>query len=78
MGEKFDGHRQLESLQEYVLIFQESQCVECRRRTSGNTWETVIYGAGDCADRSAKGDRVLLKSIDLEFAITELYRGLDG
>lgn len=78
LGEKFDDYKQIESLKEYVLIFQESQRVECRRRTSANTWETVIYGADDCAERSAKGNRVLLKSIDLEFAITELYRGLDG
>ncbi|MBE9127493.1 MULTISPECIES: Uma2 family endonuclease [unclassified Coleofasciculus] len=78
LGEKFDDYRQLESLKEYVLIFQGSQRVECRRRTSANTWETVIYGAGDCAERSAKGNRVSLKSIDLEFAIAQLYRGLDG
>jgi Uma2 family endonuclease len=55
-------------LEEYVLLSQESQCVECRRRTSVNTWETVIYEASD---------RVVLKSIDLEFEIAELYRGLD-
>ena len=68
LGEKFDDYQRIESLEEYVLISQECQRVECRRRTSANTWETVIYGAGD---------RVFLKSIDLEFAITELYRGLD-
>jgi Uma2 family endonuclease len=68
LGEKFNDYQQLESLEEYVLLSQENQCVECRRRTSVNTWETVIYEAGD---------RVVLKSIDLEFEIAELYRGLD-
>ncbi|NJO41312.1 MAG: Uma2 family endonuclease [Cyanobacteria bacterium CRU_2_1] len=68
VGEKFDDYQQIESLEEYILVSQESQCVECRRRTSANTWETVIYEAGD---------RVVLKSIGLEFAIAELYRGLD-
>ena len=52
-----------------MLISQDSQQVECRRQTAGNTWETVVYGVGD---------QVALKSIDLDFAIAELYRGLDG
>lgn len=68
VGEKFDDYKQLDSLEEYVLISQTNQRVECRRR-SANTWETTVYEAGD---------RVILTSIDLEFAIAELYRGLDG
>jgi Uma2 family endonuclease len=68
LGEKFSDYQQIPSLEEYILISQECQRVECRRRTSTNTWETIIY---------AEGDRVMLKSIPLEFAITELYRGLD-
>lgn len=68
-GEKFEDYQQLESLEEYVLISQDCQQVECRRRTSATTWDTVIYKAGD---------RVLLKSIGLEVAISELYRGLDS
>lgn len=69
VGEKFNDYQQLESLEEYVLISQESQRVECRCRTSVNTWETTVYEAGD---------QVVLKSIDLKFAMAELYRGLDG
>ncbi len=78
LGEKFNDYKQLESLEEYVLISQECQRIECRRRTSVNTWETMVYTAGDT---------VVLTSIDLEFAIraasslrliAELYRGLDG
>lgn len=69
LGEKFDDYQQLDSLEEYMLISQESQRVECRRRTSATTWETVMYEASD---------QVILKSIDLEFAIAELYRGLDN
>jgi Uma2 family endonuclease len=68
-GEKFDDYQQLESLEEYVLISQEIHRVECRRRISGNRWERVVYESGD---------RVVLKSINLEFAIADLYRGLDG
>jgi Uma2 family endonuclease len=68
-GEKFEDYKQLNSLEEYILISQDSQRVECRRRTAANTWETAVY---------EMGDRVTLKSIDLTFAIGELYRGLDG
>jgi Uma2 family endonuclease len=69
MGEKFTDYQQIESLEEYVLISQEEQRVECRRRIAENTWETVIYEVGE---------RVTLKSIDLELAIAQLYRGLDS
>lgn len=69
LGEKFDDYQRLQSLEEYVLISQDSQRVECRRRRPENPWETAVYGAGD---------RVFLKSIDLEFAIAELYLGLDN
>ncbi|MEO0854779.1 MAG: Uma2 family endonuclease [Cyanobacteria bacterium J06648_11] len=69
LGDKFEDYKQLDSLEEYVLISQTTQRVECRRRTAANTWDTTVYEVGD---------RVTLKSIDLDFAIAELYRGLDG
>jgi Uma2 family endonuclease len=56
------------ALEEYVLISQENQCLECCRRTAIDTWETTIYEVGD---------RVSLHSINLDFAIAELYRGID-
>ena len=68
-SEKFEDYRKLDSLEEYILISQGSQQIECHRRTPADTWETVIYKAGEL---------VQLTSIDLEFAIAELYRGLDG
>ncbi|MEA5511041.1 Uma2 family endonuclease [Crocosphaera sp. UHCC 0190] len=67
-GEKFKDYQQLETLEEYVLITQESQRVECRRLTSMGVWETTIYD-GD--------DLVILQSINLELAIADLYRGID-
>lgn len=69
LGEKFEDYQKIESLEEYLLISQEEQRVECRRKTAAGTWETTIYELGD---------RVILTSVDLEFAITDLYRGLDG
>ncbi|MGF1518469.1 MAG: Uma2 family endonuclease [Nodosilinea sp.] len=69
VGTKFEDYCKLSSLEEYVLVFQDTQQVECRRRTADNTWETVVYRAGDS---------VALKSLGFEFDIAELYRGLDG
>ncbi len=69
--DKFEDYRQLESLEEYVLIAQDLMQVECRRRVkdgSAERWETVVYGAGE---------RVMLQSIELEVAIAELYRGVN-
>ncbi|MGK7946629.1 MAG: Uma2 family endonuclease [Microcystaceae cyanobacterium] len=67
-GEKFNDYQQIETLEEYLLISQESQRVECRRCTSVGNWETTIY---------EMGDQVILESIGLEFAIADLYRGVD-
>ncbi|WP_008316582.1 Uma2 family endonuclease [Leptolyngbya sp. PCC 6406] len=69
LGEKYNDYKQIESLEEYVVISQNEQRVECRRRNSVGDWETVIY---------TSGERVALTSIGLEFEISELYRGLDG
>lgn len=67
-GTKFEDYQQIDSLEEYVLISQFEPSVECRRRTEQNIWETETYGPGD---------RLVLKSIGLEMAIADLYRGLD-
>lgn len=69
LGEKFEDYQQLDSLEEYVLISQDKQRVECRRRNAANGWETLVY---------TRGDRIVLTSIDLECEMSDLYRGLDG
>ena len=68
-NDKFADYQQLESLEEYVLIAQDEMLVECRRRLKDETgrWETEVY---------QKGNLVILKSIELEVAIEELYRGV--
>jgi len=69
-GIKFEDYQSLDSLEEYVLISQEEMRVECHRRVAPNSnqWETEIYG---------EGSRIFLKSIGLEVAIADLYRGVD-
>jgi Uma2 family endonuclease len=70
-GIKFEDYQSLGSLEEYVLISQEEMRVECRRRVASNSgqWKTEIYGVGE---------QVLLKSIGLEIAIADLYRGVNS
>ncbi len=68
LGEKFTDYQKIDTLEEYILISQETQRVECRRLTGTDTWETEVYG---------EGDRIILKSLNLEFAIGELYLGVD-
>ena len=68
-GDKFKDYQKLDSLEEYVLISQESQQVECRRRTVVGTWETVVYEGDDLA---------VLTSIGLEFSVADLYRGIEA
>ncbi|NJL46496.1 MAG: hypothetical protein HC929_01920 [Leptolyngbyaceae cyanobacterium SM2_5_2] len=50
------------------MVSQATQRVECRRRTASG-WETAVYQTAG---------RVRLVSLGLDFAIAELYRGLDG
>ena len=66
--DKFIDYQNIESFEEYLLISQDSQQVECRRRTSEGTWETTFYQTGD---------RIPLTSLNLEFDISRLYRNLD-
>ena len=68
LGQKFEDYGQIPTLEEYVLISQAEQRLECRRRSQGSLWETEVY---------QQGDRVSLASIGLEFALTDLYQGLD-
>jgi Uma2 family endonuclease len=69
-GDKFEDYARLDSLEEYVLIPQDAVEVECRRKKPGSDqWETEVYGPGD---------RVVLRSVGLEVAISDLYRGTTG
>jgi Uma2 family endonuclease len=70
-NDKFKDYQQIESLEEYVLISHNEMQVECHRRAGGGVgreWETEIYRAGD---------RVILKSMEMEIAIEELYQGVN-
>jgi Uma2 family endonuclease len=64
-GAKFARYRQFQSLQEYVLVQVDRPKVEVFRRNENNQWVLSEY---DLADR------LLLESIGVEVAISDLYR----
>ena len=62
-GEKFAHYQRLASLQEYVLIAQDSRRIEVFRR-QGSSWLLTIFEAGAS---------VTLTSIDATLSVDELY-----
>ena len=66
LGEKFSAYRQLDSLQEYVLVDPERVRVQIYRRLDGQ-W--IVDSAG-------LGERLRLESIDLECPVETVYEDL--
>jgi Uma2 family endonuclease len=64
-GAKFARYRQFTSSQEYVLVQVDRPKVEVFRRNENNQWVLSEYDLDD---------RLLLESIGVEIAITDLYR----
>jgi Uma2 family endonuclease len=64
-GAKFARYRQFQSLQEYVLVQVDRPKVEVFRRNDNNQWVLSEYDLDD---------RLLLESIGVEIAISDLYR----
>jgi Uma2 family endonuclease len=63
-GNKFSDYRHLETLQEYVLVNQDRQSVDCFRRNEQGRWELYAF---------VEGDEVELKSIDFSCELASLY-----
>jgi len=68
-GEKFANYRQIETLQEYVLISQEKMTVECFRRNAEGRWVLYPYGPGE---------EVHLASVDFRCPIADIYEDVPG
>jgi Uma2 family endonuclease len=64
-AEKFHIYRQLPSLEEYVLVVQDTERVECYRRAE--QWDLQLYRAGESA---------LLQAVGLELALADIYEGV--
>lgn len=63
-GDKFADYRHIESLQEYVLVSQNRENVDCFRRNQDGQWVLYPYG---------KGDEIYLASLDFRCAIADVY-----
>ena len=63
-GEKREHYQQLASLGDYVLVAQDRREIDVYTRTAGDSWRRTIYGPGQTVD---------LPSIDVQFAVDELY-----
>jgi Uma2 family endonuclease len=64
-GVKFAKYRQIDALQEYILVQVEQPGVEVFRRNERGQWVLSEYAAGD---------RLYLESVGVELAIADLYR----
>jgi Uma2 family endonuclease len=67
-GDKFEDYRNIESLQEYVLVSQTRQRVECFRRNAEGQWVLYPYG---------KKDEIHLASVDFRCAVVDVYEDVD-
>ncbi|OCR01455.1 hypothetical protein BCD67_18325 [Oscillatoriales cyanobacterium USR001] len=63
-GDKFSDYQQLETLQEYVLISQKRQRLECFRRNTEGFWVLQTYN---------QSSEIYLSSIDFRTSIEALY-----
>ncbi len=61
------AYRQIETLQEYVLIEQDTVHIEVSRRSAG--WDCAHYFLGDT---------VFFESLDLKLPVEEIYRRVDN
>jgi Uma2 family endonuclease len=67
-GDKFEDYRRLPSLQEYVLVSQTRQRIECFRRNTEGQW--VLYPYGDL-------DEIYFASLDFRCAMADVYEDVD-
>lgn len=68
-GDKFADYRQIETLQEYVLVSQNKINIECFRRNSDGRWELFTYQANETLQ---------LESINFSCLVSEIYEDVLG
>ena len=67
-GWKFEQHRQLASLQHYLLVTQDRMLVECFTRTAAGTWELTTY--------HQPTDLIPLAALNITLAVADVYERL--
>ena len=71
-GKKFQNYRNIETLQEYVLLDATQMSVECFRRMPNYKWELTSYIAVD-ANANGQEIEVFLSSLEFKFPIAFIY-----
>ncbi len=68
-GEKFSRYRKLESLEEYVLVSQESPSVETFFRQPDGTWLLTAFSGLDATAR--------IRCLKIDLHLKEIYANVD-
>ncbi|MBW4420163.1 MAG: Uma2 family endonuclease [Myxacorys californica WJT36-NPBG1] len=76
-GEKFRRYRQLDSLQEYVVVECDRKGVDCYRRSDRGTWELSPYTPDDLSETSADDLEIHLTSIDFRCPLSLVYEDVE-
>lgn len=69
-GFKFHLYKQVESLEDYVLVSQSEPLIECFSRLSGGAWSDYSEACGLDAT-------LVLKSLELEIPLEDIYREIE-
>ncbi|PSN18694.1 hypothetical protein C7271_11220, partial [filamentous cyanobacterium CCP5] len=70
-GQKFRRYRQIETLQEYVLIDPDRYLVECYRRNERDNWE-LVNTISEVVGVPAEG-KLAINSVKLEISLPQIY-----
>jgi len=65
--EKLKVYRQIQTLQEYIIVAQDKKQVEIHRRTNGEWIKEILTDETDVLE---------MKSVDVNLALAEIYRGV--
>lgn len=71
-GKKFKHYRQIDTLEEYVLIETDKMNVECYRINEKGKWELTAYALEQPTDNTTEIE-IHLTSVDFRFPISLLY-----
>ena len=75
-GQKFRNYRQMETLQEYLIIDCDRPSLEIYRRNQNNNWE-LIHIFSDQPDCAETNPEIYLSSLDLKFFLADLYENIE-
>ncbi len=67
-NEKLTVYKNIPSLQEYLIVWQDKIYVELHQRQSDNSWQTFVF------DDSQVDEEIEFISVDMKMRVDEIYR----